>query len=104
MGILTDERAALKEYERLFAPGSSEGPKHLRRYGALGLRRGRALARRQIPWTWRQCTHQRAPCQAVPGLGPGNLVAAVTRTARWEDVVNYAGACHRPHPCADPLG
>ena len=27
MGILTDERAALEEYERLFAPGSSEGPK-----------------------------------------------------------------------------
>ena len=54
MGILTDERAALEEYERLFAPGSSEGPKHLRHYGALGLRRGRALARRQIPCTWRQ--------------------------------------------------
>jgi len=44
MGILTDERAALEEYERLFASGSSEGSKHLRHYGALGLRRGRALA------------------------------------------------------------
>ena len=32
MGILTDEPAALEEYQRLFAPGSSEGPKHLRHY------------------------------------------------------------------------
>ena len=38
------------------APGSSEGPGHLRHYGALGLRRGQAPARRQIPSTWRQCT------------------------------------------------
>jgi hypothetical protein len=38
-GILADQRAALEEYERLFAPGCSEGPKHLRHYGALGLRR-----------------------------------------------------------------
>ena len=45
MGILTDERAALEEYERLFAPGSSEGPKHLRRYGALGLRRSSACSK-----------------------------------------------------------
>jgi hypothetical protein len=68
MGILTDERAALEEYERLFAPGSSEGPKHLRHYGALGLRRGRALARRQIPCTWRQCTRLHFRCRRDAGI------------------------------------
>ena len=68
MGILTDERAALEEYERLFAPGSSEGPRHLRHYGALGLRRGRALARRQIPCTWRQCTRRHFRCGRDAGI------------------------------------
>ncbi len=91
MGILTDERAALEEYERLFAPGSSEGPKHLRHYGALGLRRGRALARRQIPCTWRQCTLLHFRCRRDAGIArrrqlnlqnDRGLIGTIERSAR----------------------
>jgi hypothetical protein len=42
--------------------------RQLRHYGALGLRRGRALARRQIPSTWRQCTRLHLRCRRDAGI------------------------------------
>jgi hypothetical protein len=42
--------------------------RQLRHYGALDLRRGRALARRQIPSTWRQCTRLHFRCRRDAGI------------------------------------